>query len=576
MEAHTSDTQASFVVPPGILTLLLLALLVFLSIFQMEAPALVGADAPATEFSAARANKHLATIAQAPRPVGSAAHLQTRDYLLAELRGLGLQPQIQTANASRTLRNGREVSGTIYNVLARIEGSTNTNNAVAISAHYDSVERGPGASDDAAGVAAMLETARAILAGAPPSNDVILIFTDSEERGLLGAQAFVDQHPWAKDVKVVLNFEARGTTGPSYMFETSDNNGWLIRHFAQSAAYPVGYSFTFDIYKLLPNDTDLTIFRQANIAGIGFAFIDGYVHYHMPTDTIANLNPRSVQHHGSYMLGLTQRFANTSLDNTQEPNRVYFSLFGQVFHYSESWNLPLMIVTLIACVAVLALGFRRRRLTALGLLAGFLIFLLVLIVTLLSVFGLSFILTLIGSQPVNRLNGATYNWNLFAISFIALALAISSALYIWFRTRVLFNNLLVGAWLWWLVMVIITTFLLPGSSYLFTWPLLLSLIALAVRFRAADEDAPGPLLALILLPAISGLLLLTPLIRGLFVALFLPLYVGVLPFVLLLFGLLLPHLMLLTRRYRWALPIAALLIGLNLLIFAGLTAGVGA
>lgn len=45
---------------------------------------------------------------------------------------------------------------------------------------------------------------------------------------LLGAKAFVDAHPTAKEVKVALNFEARGNGGPSIMFETSPDNGWLI------------------------------------------------------------------------------------------------------------------------------------------------------------------------------------------------------------------------------------------------------------------------------------------------------------------------------------------------------------
>jgi hypothetical protein len=119
--------------------------------------------------------------------------------------------------------------------------------------------------------------------------------------------------------------------------------------------------------------------------------------------------------------------------------------------------------------------------------------------------------------------------------------------------------------------MIATTFVLPGTSYIFTWPLLLSLIALAVRFRAEDEDAPRPTILLALLPAISGILLMTPLVRGLFVALFLPLYVPVLLFVVLLLGLLLPHLTLLTRRYRWAVPGMALLIGVALFFFAALT-----
>lgn len=570
MEARTSENQAGFVIPTTTLMLLLLAVLVFLGIYQMEPPSVVSADAAPTVFSADRAMAHVQAIAQNPHPSGSEENARARDYIVAQLTSMGIQPEVQRTDVTRIQRNGQPASATIENVLARIEGSANTSNAVAIAGHYDSAEDAPGASDDVSAVAGMLETARAILAGPPPSNDIILIFTDAEERGLLGAQAFVDQHPWAQDVKVVLNFEARGTTGPSYMFETSNNNGWLVRQFAQAAPNAIGYSFTFDIYRLLPNDTDLTVFRAADMAGIGFAFIDGYEHYHMPTDNIANLNPRSLQHHGTYMLRLAQSMGNTSLDTVQETNRVYFSLFGMLVHYSEIWNLPLMLLTTIAFLAVLVLGFRRRRLTAKGLTAGFFIFLLVLIVALAGIFGFSYIIPVLGVNPINRM-GATYNWNLFAISYVCLSLAITAGFYILFRGRVLFNNLLVGAWLWWLIVMIATTFLLPGTSYIFTWPLLISLIALAVRFRAEDEDAPRPTILLALLPAISGILLMTPLVRGLFVALFLPLYVPVLLFVVLLLGLLLPHLTLLTRRYPWAVPGVALLVGVGLFFFAALT-----
>jgi hypothetical protein len=586
MESRTSDNAPHLAVPTGLLTFVLLAVLVFLAMYQMEPPQAAGTDAPATAFSAARAIPHLAVIGQNPHPLGSAENAKVREYLIAELTKQGLQPEIQTAEVTRTIRfispqTGqpvqRDFAGTVNNVLARIEGSDNTDTAVAIAAHYDSVEDGPGASDDGAAVAAMLEVVRAFRAGTQPRNDVILLFTDGEERGLLGAKGFVEQHAWAKDIKVVLNFEARGTTGPSYMFETSDNNGWLISEFAKADAYPVGYSFTYDIYKLLPNDTDLTMFRAGNIAGFGFAFIDGVIHYHTARDTIANLNPRSVQHHGSHMLSLAQHFANISLDNTTAPNRVYFSIFGLVLHYPSTLNLPLTILVALAFLAVLVLGFRHGRLSGRGLAGGFFFFLLVAIASFVGVFVISLVVPLLHPQPIINLNnGGTYNSHLYTISFILLALAIHSALYNWLRHRVRLNNLVVGAWLWWLILMIVTTFTLSGTSYLFTWPLLSGLIALLVRFTARDEDGPMPTLLLVLLPAISGILMVAPLIRGLFVALSINLYIPVLLFVVLLGGLLLPHVMLITGNRRWMFPAAAATVGLCLLVFAGLTAGAGA
>jgi hypothetical protein len=120
-------------------------------------------------------------------------------------------------------------------------------------------------------VAVLLETLRALRSSPPLRNDLIFLFTDGEEPGLLGAKAFVDAHPAA--AALVLNFEARGTSGPAFMFETSEGNGWIVRQFAEAAPYPQANSLSYKAYRNMPNDTDLTIFKKAGIAGLNFAFI---------------------------------------------------------------------------------------------------------------------------------------------------------------------------------------------------------------------------------------------------------------------------------------------------------------
>ena len=70
-------------------------------------------------------------------------------------------------------------------------------------AHYDSVPCSPGASDDGMGTATVIETARAIAAGAPLRRTVVIVLTDGEEAGLLGAEAFMREHPLAGTVHVV-------------------------------------------------------------------------------------------------------------------------------------------------------------------------------------------------------------------------------------------------------------------------------------------------------------------------------------------------------------------------------------
>ncbi len=126
--------------------------------------------------------------------------------------------------------------------MARIEGSGD-GNALLLMSHYDSaMHSSPGASDAASGVATILEGLRAYLAsGNTPENDIIILFTDAEELGLNGADLFVEEHPWAKEVGIALNFESRGSGGNSFMLlETNDGNKALIDHFSEAGVqYPV-------------------------------------------------------------------------------------------------------------------------------------------------------------------------------------------------------------------------------------------------------------------------------------------------------------------------------------------------
>lgn len=196
-----------------------IGLVTFLSIWSQHPPAPVPATAAPTEFSAERAIQHVAAIARGPRPIGSANHAAARDYIFQQLRALGLEPEIQKTTAINSSEAPLFIAGTIENILARKKG--NGGRAVLLVAHYDSVPTGPGANDDGVGVATLLETARAITASEPLSKDVMFLFTDAEETGLLGARAFLAEHPWAKEFEVALNFEGRGNGGPVIMFETS-------------------------------------------------------------------------------------------------------------------------------------------------------------------------------------------------------------------------------------------------------------------------------------------------------------------------------------------------------------------
>src|SRR3954447_20777350 len=256
--------------PParGLAALVVVALLALLgswSVSSITPPADRGADAPAGDFSAARAFRSVQTIGARPHPAGSPAQDQVREYLLATLRGLGLTPEVQDTVSQQGGALSSSAGGMnlahVRDVVAQIPGTASTGR-IFLVAHYDSVQTGPGGNDDAAGTATALETARALTGGSRLRNDVVLVLTDGEEACLCGAEAFVDQHPLARDGGIVLNLEARGSTGPAIMFETTADNAGLIGAFAQ-APRPVGTSFAVEIYRRLPNDTDFTPFLDA-------------------------------------------------------------------------------------------------------------------------------------------------------------------------------------------------------------------------------------------------------------------------------------------------------------------------
>lgn len=321
--------------------------------------ALVPASASADQFSAARAMTCVETIAERPHPTGSAEHARVRDYLRAELARLGLPSQVETG-IGEFHRFGRTFKGPVENIIARLAGTANTR-PVMLAAHYDSVPAGPGASDDASGVATLLETLRALRSGPPLRNDVIFLLTDGEERGLLGSSVFMRDHPWRNEPGVVLNFEARGTSGPSLMFETSPGNAWMVRRLREAAPYAIAASSSYEIYRRMPNDTDLTNFKRGGLAGMNFAFIENVRFYHTSHDDPAHLDLRSLQEDGNYALSLTRIFGNEDLRGMRSGDAVYFATpITPLILYSVAWVLPTSWLLIAALVALSLWAFRRR------------------------------------------------------------------------------------------------------------------------------------------------------------------------------------------------------------------------
>lgn len=521
-------------------------------------PPAINANTPATEFSSARAREYLKAIAAKPHPIGSPGHAEVRDYILSELVKIGLQPQVQTTTAVNTHWEAPYRAGTVENIVAKLDGTANTR-AVLLVAHYDAAQLSLGASDDGAAVVSLLETLRTLKANAPLKNDVIFLATDGEEVGLLGATAFVEQHPWAKDVGVVLNFEARGDHGPSIMFQTSDQNGWLIDEFAESVRAPVANSLSGDIYKLLPNDTDFTVFKQAGMNGLNFAYIEGASVYHSSLDNITNLDERSLQHHGMYALALARHFGNEDLNGaTKKSEAVYFDLFGRtLIHYSRTTALVLSILVALVTLGVIALGLRRGLLTFSGLALGFLAHLVSMIAAALLVMLVWWALAPLVSQTSLQ-QGDTQTNHLYLISFVLLAIAATAVVYSLFRKKVSVENLATGALLWFLLLLVVAHVYFPGGSYLLLWPLLFALVVWILKFTLPAEKLSLTRLCLIsAVCAAPGIILMTPLIYQTFIALGLSQTAVIVVPVTLLLGLLMIDFEVIGSSFRWLLPVGA-------------------
>jgi prepilin-type processing-associated H-X9-DG protein len=543
----------------GIVIALVLGAFAAISLLALEPPDPLPASAQASEFSAERAFSHVQQIAKRPHPVGSAANAEVRNYLVGQLEDLGLQPTIQEATSARTMEGTASIAR-VHNIHARIPGSSPTGHVVLV-AHYDSVPRGPGAADDGAGVAAILEIARAITSGSLPRNDIDIVFTDAEEPWLLGAQAFVSADRLDPQRSVVLNLEARGTSGAALMFESSPDNATLIPALA-NAQRPIAGSEWEACSQLLPGDTDFTVFRDAGFGGMNFAFFDGSARYHTPEDSPANLDPASLQHMGATVLATAHHFADQDLGVPRGESLTYFTVLGELVHYPQQLAAPLAVLAAVVFVATLLYGQRRGvRIRAVGLSAAS--FLGLLVVTTALGMGAWQLLLLLHPGYGSLITGDTYRPEWYAAGLLLLTAALSVAWYLMLRRRRAPEELILATWAWFLVLAILSAAFVPGAAYLFSWTPLVGSLLLAAAIRWGGQEPAWRYLALSA-AALPAVVLLVPLLDSFF-SLGLAFVSGPMFMAVLVLVTALPVLDLLALRRPWLVPVvAALVVGLGL------------
>lgn len=278
-----------------ILAFCLLSAVVYLTISLISPPKPLPADVPATEFSADRAMADLAIIGNEPRPMGeSPARAAARDYLLDEIRALGLEPQIQDTFGMRVVDPKFVIGGEVENILVRLPG-TDPTGAILLIAHYDSTPGGPGAGDNGSGVVTLLELLRALKAHPPQRQHVIFLFADGHEPGIIGTHAFVAQHPWAKEVKLVINMDTLRDGPATINVSVHRNAGW-VQALAQSRTRPAAVSLPFHLFP--GGDTDVIPFIPTGVAAVTFRGTAGSPVHHTTLDVPSFVNPSTIQQTG--------------------------------------------------------------------------------------------------------------------------------------------------------------------------------------------------------------------------------------------------------------------------------------
>jgi hypothetical protein len=474
---------------PGLILVVLLLGLVAWSVAALQPPQPLPADAPAGEFSAARAFEHVQQIAAQTHVAGSAANDRVVEGLVDTLTGLGLDTRVQNSVGAWQYEAGSTEMARVRNVVAVLRGSDPTGR-LFLMAHHDSVETGPGAADDAAGVSALLEAVRALAAGPQLRNDVVVVLTDAEEACLCGAEAFAASHPLAAGGGVVLNFEARGTSGPPIMFETSRGNAGLAAAFADSAPHPVASSFAVEVYRALPNDTDFSVLLgDGDFTGLNTAFIDGAAGYHTPQDLPERLDRATLQALGDNALAVARELGNRDLGPLSvagADDASYFPVLGRLVRYPGSVVWPLAGAALLGA-AVLALILRRRGISSLGRTAGGTALALApFVLAPLAAQGLWSVLVLIRSDYGSMLDPWRPGW--YRLATVAVVAAVVLIWYALLRRRIGAAPLAAGGLVWLAVLAAVLAAVAPGGSYLAAWPALAGAVA-GILAAVADNRA---------------------------------------------------------------------------------------
>lgn len=481
-----------------VLAIFLTFVLFSLQHFTTQPPSPKGMDTPENQFSAVRAHNLLKSLLREnkPHPVGSDLNRTIKERLKEELNRLEIEHQEQKTWACAT----RFAScAEVENLIAIIPGETKSP-YLALMAHYDSVPMAPGAGDDGAGVVAILEAARALKLEAPFKHPIMLILTDAEEIGLVGAEAFFNQNPLANEVGIVINIEGSGSSGSSLILRTSKNNELLIKSYSGESSSPYGFSFIKEVFKRMPNDTDFSVVNRANIAGIDFAFAGERNHYHTPNDTVDNIDLRTIQHHGENILPLSRKLASIDWEDMGDE----FIYGGEIYGVWTQWKSSSSLILCILSTLLLILAIYKSKINVKKAAVGILLSPVIVTTTVLSGFIGFYLLSFLSGKVISW-PGIEWPYRLLLIGSTSLGGLIGI-----FVARKFVNQIemIFGAWLFWLFLTFVVTFYLPDAANTFIIPIIFaSSLLLISAFIKEDSRSVFLLLTLVMaLPTSLGLI----------------------------------------------------------------------
>ncbi|PJL16436.1 hypothetical protein B9Y66_04930 [Stenotrophomonas maltophilia] len=459
----------------------------FIAWWRLQPVDLPPKERQGNDFHAVRAHEVLKGILgdQRPHPVDSAANRAVADRITAQLREIGYQPRsVEGVSCSQK----SQTCARVRNIVASLDGSAD-GKSVVFSSHYDSVGAGPGASDDGAGVATLLEIARLLKQGPPGRNRIVFLFNDGEEAGLLGARLVVED-PEVRDAVAVINAEARGTSGPSAMFETGGASGWLVDAFSRSSKRPLTNSLLNTLYTLLPNDTDLSVFKANGMQGLNFAFGGDIGKYHTPLDNLDHIDLRSVQQQGDNLFGLAKALRDADLNQVDSAgNPLYTDVMG-----AAVVGAPAMLAPLGAIVLLIAMVFAARRIrrhvhySLKDMVRGGLALPLAIVVGGATAYLLMFAMSMVHSSTIAWHSASGAN-RVVLWAFVAVTVTFSLRILV---RRAPSTGVWVGLGFAWLICTALIAIALPGASYLFLLPgMVLVVCALAAPFVVARAGQHG-------------------------------------------------------------------------------------